>query len=197
MTTAYVDYFPQYIQTGIEAGLLDPELATFDLTKLASAIKPERDLNFAFLGLQTLYDRYLLHIDKVRFELPQAFFLRVAMGISLKEENREERAIEFYELLSSFRFMSSTPTLFNSGTTRPQLSLVLPDHGRRRPGRHLRGYPEQRAAGQVLRGPGQRLDSGPRHRREDPRYQRRVAGRRAVPQDRQRHRRRGEPGRQA
>ncbi|MEU0095849.1 ribonucleoside-diphosphate reductase subunit alpha [Kribbella sp. NPDC006257] len=122
MATAYVDYFPLYIRTGIEAGLLDPELATFDLAKLAAAIKPERDLDFAFLGLQTLYDRYLLHIDKTRFELPQAFFLRVAMGISLKEENREDRAIEFYELLSSFRFMSSTPTLFNSGTTRPQLS---------------------------------------------------------------------------
>ncbi|GAA0923347.1 ribonucleoside-diphosphate reductase subunit alpha [Kribbella koreensis] len=122
MATAYVDYFPQYIQTGIDAGLLDPELATFDLAKLAAAIKPERDLNFAFLGLQTLYDRYLLHIDKTRFELPQAFFLRVAMGISLKEEHREDRAIEFYELLSSMRFMSSTPTLFNSGTTRPQLS---------------------------------------------------------------------------
>jgi len=122
MATAYVDYFPRYLQTGIEAGLLDPELATFDLTKLAAAIKPERDLDFAFLGLQTLYDRYLLHIDKTRFELPQAFFLRVAMGIALKEEDREDRAIEFYELLSSFRFLSSTPTLFNSGTTRPQLS---------------------------------------------------------------------------
>ncbi|TDU82421.1 ribonucleoside-diphosphate reductase alpha chain [Kribbella voronezhensis] len=122
MATAYVDYFPLYIQTGIDAGLLDPELATFDLAKLAAAIKPERDLDFAFLGLQTLYDRYLLHIDKTRFELPQAFFLRVAMGIALKEDNREDRAIEFYELLSSFRFMSSTPTLFNSGTTRPQLS---------------------------------------------------------------------------
>ncbi|WP_344214085.1 ribonucleoside-diphosphate reductase subunit alpha [Kribbella sancticallisti] len=122
MTTAYVDYFPRYLEVGIEAGLLDPELATFDLAKLARAIKPERDLNFNFLGLQTLYDRYLLHIDKVRFELPQAFFLRVAMGIALKEDNREDRAIEFYELLSSFRFMSSTPTLFNAGTTRPQLS---------------------------------------------------------------------------
>lgn len=122
MATAYVDYFPRYLEVGIEAGLLDPELATFDLAKLAAAIKPERDLDFAFLGLQTLYDRYLLHIDKTRFELPQAFFLRVAMGIALNEENREDRAIEFYELLSSFRFMSSTPTLFNSGTTRPQLS---------------------------------------------------------------------------
>ncbi|MEV0286014.1 ribonucleoside-diphosphate reductase subunit alpha [Kribbella sp. NPDC050820] len=122
MTTAYPAYFPEYIRTGIEAGQLDPELASFDLTALAAAIKPERDLDFAFLGLQTLYDRYLLHIDKVRYELPQAFFLRVAMGMALREDDREARAIQFYELLSSFRFMSSTPTLFNSGTTRPQLS---------------------------------------------------------------------------
>ncbi|WP_327636398.1 ribonucleoside-diphosphate reductase subunit alpha [Kribbella sp. NBC_00482] len=122
MTTAYVDYFPRYIQTGIEAGQLDPELGRFDLDRLAAAIKPEADLNFTFLSLQTLYDRYLLHLDKVRYELPQAFFLRVAMGMALREDDREARAIEFYELLSSFRFMSSTPTLFNSGTTRPQLS---------------------------------------------------------------------------
>jgi ribonucleoside-diphosphate reductase alpha chain len=122
MAGAYVEYFPRYLEVGIGAGLLDPELATFDLARLAQAIKPERDLNFTFLGLQTLYDRYLLHIDKVRFELPQAFFLRVAMGMALREQHREDRAIEFYELLSSFRFMSSTPTLFNSGTTRPQLS---------------------------------------------------------------------------
>ncbi len=122
MSTAYVDYFPRYIQTGIEAGQLDPELGRFDLDRLAAAIKPEADLNFTFLSLQTLYDRYLLHLDKVRYELPQAFFLRVAMGMALREDDREARAIEFYELLSSFRFMSSTPTLFNSGTTRPQLS---------------------------------------------------------------------------
>ncbi|MFG1816677.1 ribonucleoside-diphosphate reductase subunit alpha [Kribbella sp. NPDC049174] len=122
MTAAYPAYFPEYVRTGIEAGQLDPELADFDLTRLAAAIRPERDLDFAFLGLQTLYDRYLLHIDKVRYELPQAFFLRVAMGMALREDDREARAIQFYELLSSFRFMSSTPTLFNSGTTRPQLS---------------------------------------------------------------------------
>ncbi|WP_238177566.1 ribonucleoside-diphosphate reductase subunit alpha [Kribbella sp. VKM Ac-2566] len=122
MTTAYVDYFPRYIQLGIEAGQLDPELGRFDLDRLAAAIKPEADLNFTFLSLQTLYDRYLLHLAKVRYELPQAFFLRVAMGMALREDDREARAIEFYELLSSFRFMSSTPTLFNSGTTRPQLS---------------------------------------------------------------------------
>ncbi|MEU8226228.1 ribonucleoside-diphosphate reductase subunit alpha [Kribbella sp. NPDC048915] len=122
MASAYADYFPRYIQVGIEAGQLDPELARFDLDRLAAAITPDADLNFTFLGLQTLYDRYLLHLDKVRYELPQAFFLRVAMGMALREDDREARAIEFYELLSSFRFMSSTPTLFNSGTTRPQLS---------------------------------------------------------------------------
>ncbi|WP_460664988.1 ribonucleoside-diphosphate reductase subunit alpha [Kribbella swartbergensis] len=122
MATEYAAYFPEYVRTGIDAGQLDPELADFDLARLAAAIRPERDLDFTFLGLQTLYDRYLLHIDKVRYELPQAFFLRVAMGMALREDDREARAIQFYELLSSFRFMSSTPTLFNSGTTRPQLS---------------------------------------------------------------------------
>ncbi|MEV4265602.1 ribonucleoside-diphosphate reductase subunit alpha [Kribbella sp. NPDC049584] len=122
MAGAYPAYFPQYVRTGIEAGQLDPELGTFDLERLAAAIRPEADLDFTFLSLQTLYDRYLLHIDKVRYELPQAFFLRVAMGMALREDDREARAIQFYELLSSFRFMSSTPTLFNSGTTRPQLS---------------------------------------------------------------------------
>ena len=138
MTEAYADYFPRYVQVGIDAGHLDPELATFDLDRLAAAIRPERDLDFTFLGLQTLYDRYLLHIDKVRFELPQAFFIRVAMGMALREDDREARAIEFYELLSLVpTSCRSTPTLFNSGTTRPQLSVVLPDHGRRRPGRHL------------------------------------------------------------
>ncbi|MGZ0152494.1 ribonucleoside-diphosphate reductase subunit alpha [Kribbella sp. WER1] len=122
MREAYKTYFARYIAVGVEAGQLDPELATFDLDRLAAAIDPEADLNFTFLALQTLYDRYLLHIDKVRYELPQAFFLRVAMGMALREDDREGRAIEFYRLLSSFRFMSSTPTLFNSGTTRPQLS---------------------------------------------------------------------------
>jgi ribonucleoside-diphosphate reductase alpha chain len=122
MAEAYTEYFTRYLQVGIEAGQLDPELATFDLDRIAAAIRPERDLDFTFLGLQTLYDRYLLHVDKVRYELPQAFFLRVAMGMALREDDREARTIEFYELLSTFRFMSSTPTLFNAGTTRPQLS---------------------------------------------------------------------------
>lgn len=110
------------MQAGVEAELIDPELARFDLHALASALRPERDLNFQFLGLQTLYDRYFLHAGPRRIELPQAFFMRVAMGLSLREIDREARAIEFYDLLSSFDFMASTPTLFNSGTTRPQLS---------------------------------------------------------------------------
>jgi ribonucleoside-diphosphate reductase alpha chain len=119
---AYLDYFPKYIKKGIDADLLDSKLAQFDLKKLADAIQPDRDLQFGYLGLQTLYDRYFLHIKEIRIEMPQAFYMRVAMGLSLNEINREARAIEFYNLLSSFDFMSSTPTLFNSGTLRSQLS---------------------------------------------------------------------------
>ncbi|MTD59142.1 ribonucleoside-diphosphate reductase subunit alpha [Amycolatopsis sp. RM579] len=118
----YPGYFRAYLRRAIELDLVDRELATFDLDRVVAAIRPERDLDFGFLGLQTLYDRYFLHHDGTRFELPQAFFLRVAMGLAIREDDREARAIEFYELLSSFRFMTSTPTLFNSGTTRPQLS---------------------------------------------------------------------------
>ncbi|WP_439373437.1 ribonucleoside-diphosphate reductase subunit alpha [Bradyrhizobium sp. DASA03120] len=122
MATLYAEYFPAYVRVGINAELLDPELARFDLDRIAAALKPERDLNFQFLGLQTLYDRYFLHQHGKRIELPQAFFMRVAMGLALREIDREAKAIEFYDLLSSFDFMASTPTLFNSGTLRPQLS---------------------------------------------------------------------------
>jgi ribonucleoside-diphosphate reductase alpha chain len=122
MAQAYVEYFPQFIYKGIAAELLNPELAKYDLVRLAAALKSERDQNFDYLGLQTLFDRYFLHIKKTRIEMPQAFFMRVAMGLALNESDREARAIEFYEVLSSFDFMSSTPTLFNSGTLRSQLS---------------------------------------------------------------------------
>lgn len=122
METKYAEYFPEYVQTGIAAELLDPELARFNLDKIARALKPERDLKFQFLGLQTLYDRYFLHVRGKRIELPQAFFMRVAMGLAMREIDREAKAIEFYDLLSSFDFMASTPTLFNAGTLRPQLS---------------------------------------------------------------------------
>ena len=122
MSSRYGDYFTAYVKVGIGAELLDPELGRFDLRKIAAALKPERDLQFQFLGLQTLYDRYFLHVQGNRIELPQAFFMRVAMGLALREIDREARAIEFYNLLSSFDFMASTPTLFNSGTLRPQLS---------------------------------------------------------------------------
>jgi ribonucleoside-diphosphate reductase alpha chain len=122
MSARYASYFPDFIKTGIEAELIDPELGRFDLARLGAALKPERDLNFQYLGLQTLYDRYFLHTKGKRFELPQAFFMRVAMGLAIREIDREGRAIEFYDLLSSFDFMASTPTLFNSGTTRAQLS---------------------------------------------------------------------------
>ncbi len=122
MGQAYVDYFPQFIKKGVENELLDEKLLQFDLKRLGAALKADRDLKFDYLGLQTLYDRYFLHVGKSRIELPQAFFMRVAMGLSLNEIDREARAIEFYEVLSSFDFMSSTPTLFNSGTLRSQLS---------------------------------------------------------------------------
>lgn len=122
MALEYPNYFASYIAKGIGAGLLDEKLGQFDLARLGAALKPERDLQFDYLGLQTLYDRYFIHIKKQRIEMPQAFFMRVAMGLALNEKDREACAIEFYEVLSSFDFMSSTPTLFNSGTQRPQLS---------------------------------------------------------------------------
>jgi ribonucleoside-diphosphate reductase alpha chain len=118
----YLTYFPQYIAKGIEAELLDTKLGEFDLARLAKALVADRDLQFGYIGLQTLYDRYFLHVREVRIEMPQAFYMRVAMGLALNETDREARAIEFYNLLSSFDFMSSTPTLFNSGTLRSQLS---------------------------------------------------------------------------
>ncbi|ANY14874.1 ribonucleoside-diphosphate reductase subunit alpha [Bordetella pseudohinzii] len=122
MAQRYAEYFPAFIQRGIEAGLLDAKLAEFDLPRVARALDANRDLQFGYLGLQTLYDRYFLHVRGTRIELPQVFFMRVAMGLALRETDREARAIEFYEILSSFDFMSSTPTLFNSGTLHSQLS---------------------------------------------------------------------------
>ena len=122
MSEQYPQYFEVYIKTAIELELMDPRLGSFDLKQLGQALKPERDFSFTYLGLQTLYDRYFLQHQDTRMELPQAFFMRVAMGLAINEINPEEWAIKFYTLLSSFDFMSSTPTLFNSGTLRPQLS---------------------------------------------------------------------------
>ncbi|MCK5395572.1 MAG: ribonucleoside-diphosphate reductase subunit alpha, partial [Gammaproteobacteria bacterium] len=129
--TQYGDYFGAYIHRAIDLELLDPRLADYDLDFLGKQLDASRDHQFTYLGLQTLYDRYFIHHEDVRFELPQAFFMRVAMGLAINEINREESTIEFYRLLSSFDFMSSTPTLFNSGTLRPQLSscylTTIPD----------------------------------------------------------------------
>ncbi|CAB3641689.1 ribonucleoside-diphosphate reductase subunit alpha [Trinickia soli] len=122
MGERYVEYFPQFIKRGVEAELLDEKLLQFDLKRLGAALDASRDLQFGYLGLQTLYDRYFLHVEGARIEMPQAFFMRVAMGLALNEIDREARAIEFYNVLSTFDFMSSTPTLFNSGTRRSQLS---------------------------------------------------------------------------
>ena len=122
MAALYGQALHAFIARGAELELLAPELRRFDLDALGRALKPERDLQFTYLGLQTLYDRYFIHSGDTRFELPQIFFMRVAMGLAVQEDDREARAIEFYNLLSSFDYMSSTPTLFNSGTLRPQLS---------------------------------------------------------------------------
>ncbi|SAL40835.1 ribonucleoside-diphosphate reductase subunit alpha [Caballeronia humi] len=122
MSERYAEYFPLFIKQGVEAELLDDKLLQYDLKRLGAALDADRDLQFGYLGLQTLYDRYFLHTEGKRIELPQAFFMRVAMGLALNEIDREARAIEFYGVLSSFDFMSSTPTLFNSGTRRSQLS---------------------------------------------------------------------------
>jgi len=132
IAVTYAEYFPEYVRRAIDMGFLDKEIANFDIATLAVALRPERDGLFQFLGLQTLCDRYFLQRDGVRFELPQAFFMRVAMGLAAREIDRDARAIEFYELLSSFDFMCSTPTLFNAGTLRPQLSscflTTIDDH---------------------------------------------------------------------
>lgn len=132
IAVTYAEYFPEYVRSAIYMGFLDREAASFNIPALAAALRPERDGLFQFLGLQTLYDRYFLQKDGVRFELPQAFFMRVAMGLAAREIDRDARAIEFYELLSSFDFMCSTPTLFNAGTLRPQLSscflTTIDDH---------------------------------------------------------------------
>jgi ribonucleoside-diphosphate reductase alpha chain len=135
MESLYPEALEKFLDKGIENDILNPELKEMDLVKLGEAMQGERDKNFTYLGLQTLYDRYFIHDDEIRYELPQVFFMRVAMGLALKEEQREDKAIEFYNLLSSFDYMSSTPTLFNAGTKHSQLSscylTTVPDdlHG--------------------------------------------------------------------
>lgn len=135
MSSLYARALPAYIEKGVALELLAPNLQDFDLELLGQALLPERDLQFTYLGLQTLYDRYFIHSNDVRIEMPQIFFMRVAMGLATEEADKNARAIEFYQLLSSFDYMSSTPTLFNAGTLRPQLSscylTTVPDdlHG--------------------------------------------------------------------
>ena len=122
LSKVHRDHFREYLQQGVAAERLSPDLLKFDLDKLADALNLDRDQQFAYMGIQTIYDRYLIHIGGTRIETPQYFYMRVSMGLAVNEENKEERAIEFYNALSSFRFMSSTPTLFNAGTLHPQLS---------------------------------------------------------------------------
>ena len=132
LLACYPELFKVFIHYGIAQELLDPKLSMFNLDVLGAALQPDNDLNFNFLGLQTIWDRYLLHNKGQRFELPQLLFMRIAMGLAIAETDREQHAIEFYQLMSNFDYMCSTPTLFNAGTLRPQLSscylTTVPDH---------------------------------------------------------------------
>jgi len=173
MSRRYPDYFPRCIQLGIDAGRLDQRLARFDLDRLARALQPQRDLQFSPTWACRRCTTATSCITTAGvFELPQTFFMRVAMGLSLNEMDPEARAIEFYEVLSSFDFMCSTPTLFKLGNLPPATLVVLPDHGRGRPGLDLRGHQGKRDAGQVRRGPWQRLDPGASARLAYTRHQR-------------------------
>jgi ribonucleoside-diphosphate reductase alpha chain len=122
LEATYKQNFEGFIKRGVNAERLTPEILVFDINKISQALKPDRDNSFLYIGLQTIYDRYLLHINGRRIETPQYFWMRVAMGLAIREDEKEARAIEFYNLLSTFRFVSSTPTLFNAGTLHPQLS---------------------------------------------------------------------------
>ena len=186
-----------YVARGIELGQLDPVLAEFDLERLGAAIDAARDGQFTFLGLQTLYDRYFLHHRETRYELPQAFFMRVAMGLAIREARPRGAGDRVLPADLELRLHVLHADAVQRRHHPAAAVQLLPDHRRRRPGRHLPVDQEQRPAGQVLRRPRQRLDPGPRHRRPHQGHQRPVLRRRAVPQDRQRHRGRGEPGRQA
>ena len=197
MAARYLDYFPAFIKKGIDAELLDEKLAQFDLARLAKALDAGRDYQFGYLGLQTLYDRYFLHIEESRIELPQAFFMRVAMGLALNEIDREARAIEFYQVLSSFDFMTSTPTLFNSGTRRSQLSSCYLTTVADDLDGIYEAIKENALLAEIRRRPGQRLDPGARPGRAHQGHQRQVAGRGSVPEGGERHRRGGQPGRKA
>jgi ribonucleoside-diphosphate reductase alpha chain len=184
-------------QRGISAELLDPRLADYDLDRLAAALKPERNQLFGYLGLQTLYDRYFLHIDGRRIETPQIFFMRVAMGLALNEIDRETRAIEFYDLISSFDFMCSTPTLFNSGTLHSQLSSCYLTTVADDLDGIYQSHQGKRPAAEIRRRPGQRLDAGARAGQPHQGHQRPEPGCHSLPQGGQRHGGRGQPGRQA
>ena len=197
MPARYAEYFPGFVKKGVAAERLDEKLLQFDLPRLGAALKAERDMQFDYLGLQTLFDRYFLHVDEQRIELPQAFFMRVAMGLALNEIDREARAIEFYEVLSTLRFHVEHADAVQRRHAPLAALELLPDDRGGRPRRHLRGAEGERAAVQVRRRPRERLDQRARARQPHQGHQRQEPGRGAVPEGRQRHRGGGEPGRQA
>ncbi len=117
------EFFEKKIRQGVEVGRVDARMLDFDFEKLSSALVPERDTLFNYLGAQTLYERYFLRdSNQKHLETPQYFWMRIAMGLSLLEENKTETAIEFYNTISQMLYVPSTPTLFHSGTSHPQMS---------------------------------------------------------------------------
>ncbi len=189
LESAHREYFKKYLKFAITVERVSPALLKFDLDKLARAMQLQRDDQFTYLGLQTLYDRYFIHHEQRRLETPQIFWMRVAMGLALneKEEQRNERAIEFYDVLSKFLFCSATPTLFNSGTNHSQLSscylsTVMDDLA------HIFKVDLRRCAAlQMGRRHRQRLDQCPRNRSDHQRHQRQKPRRHPLPKSRQRY----------
>ena len=180
MGPAYVEYFPQFVRKGVDAELLDERLLQFDLQRLGAALKPERDLQFDYLGLQTLYDRYFLHISKTRIELPQAFFMRVAMGLSLGEIDRRGARHRVLRDPVVVRLHVQHADAVQQRNLAFAVVVVLPDHGAGRPGRHLRVDQGKRVAVQVRRRPGQRLDPCARIGVAHQGHERRIARRGAL-----------------
>ena len=193
LDAAYRESFLDGIRRGVERGLFDPRLAEFDLDLMAASLKPERDALFGYLGIQTLYDRYFVRWDDNSIEVPQAFWMRVAMGLSVEEEHKEDRALEFYRLMSNLYYVPSTPTMFHSGTTHPQLSSCYLTTVQDDLGHIFKSLSDNAQLSKWSGGARQRLVEHPRHRLGDPLDPRREPGRHPLLEDRERRHGRDQP----
>ena len=193
----YRDAFATGLRRGVGSGLYDARLAAFDHAALAAALRPERDALLQYLGVQTLADRYLARDDGRTVELPQASGCASRWGSPSTRTSRPAGRSAFYDLMSTLRYVPSTPTLFHAGTPRPQLSSCYLTTVQDDLAPHLQGARRQRPALEVVGRARQRLDQHPRHRRAHRQHPRREPGRGAVPQGRQRRHHGDQPQRQA